>query len=162
MYTLQWYTLQKKAFKIAGSFGLALRWSRCWLNFAVIAGWQLRKCVILCLPSCRHWCGGRRDIAHALIMFAWNRCLKSSRVSHNLTIDFSSSRVSSCCFSCTALLACAPLSQSHKIPHYLPYVEAAAKHREVHPRSWSIKAPNDFRTNKEEDDQGFTQDSCED
>ena len=90
------------------------------------AGWRLKKHVIQCLPSCRHQCGGRRDIPNALTIFVCNGCPKSSRVSQNLTIDFSSSRVSSCSFSCAALLGCAPLSRSHKVPYGTQYVEAAA------------------------------------
>ena len=91
------------------------------------AGWQLRKLVIQCLPSCRCRCGGRWDITNALTILACNGCSKSSRVSQNLTIDFSSSRVSSCSFSCAALLGCAPLRQSCKVPYVIQYVESAAQ-----------------------------------
>ena len=127
MYRLKWYTLQNMWFKIAGSFALAHCRSRRWLNFAVTAGWQLRKSVIQCLPSCYRRCGGWRDIANALTIFACNGCPKSSRVSPNLTIDFSSSRVSSCSFSCAALLGCAPLSWSHEVQFITPYVDAAGR-----------------------------------
>jgi len=119
--------LAKKSFKIAGSFALALCRSRRWLNFAVTAGWQLGKHVIQCLPSCHRQCGGRREIANAWTIFACNGCPKSSRVSQNLTIDFSSSRISSCSFSCAVLLGCAPLSRSRKVQYVTPYVEAAAR-----------------------------------
>jgi len=118
--------LQKMSFKIAGCMALAHCQSRRRLNLAVSAGWQLGKCVIQCLPSCRHQCEGRRDIANALIILLFNRCPMSSRVLHNLTINFSSSKVSSYSFSCVALLGCAPLSQSCKVPHGKLYIEAAA------------------------------------
>jgi len=119
--------LAKKSCKIAGSFALALCRSGRWVNIAVTAGWRLRKRVIQCLPSCCRQCGGRRDIANALTIFTCNGCPKSSRVTQNLTIDFSSSRVSSCSFSCAALLGCAPLSRSRKVAYGTPYVEPAAR-----------------------------------
>ena len=91
-----------------------------------MAGWRLRKCVIQCISSCRRQFEGRRDIANALTIFPCNGCPKSSRVSQNLTIDFSSSGVSSCSFSCAAPLGCAPLNQSRKVLCRIPYGEAAA------------------------------------
>jgi len=121
----KWYTLRKKSFTIAACFAFALCQSGDWLYFAAIAGWQVRKHVIKCFPSCHRRCRGRRYIANALTIFTCTGCPKSSRVSQNLTIDFPSSTVSSCCFSCAALLGCAPLTGSHKVPYGIPYVEAA-------------------------------------
>jgi hypothetical protein len=111
---------------ITGKFR-QIRDSRCWLNFAVIAGLQLNNRDFQYLPSCHDRCGGRRDIVNALTIFTCNGCPKSSRVSQNLTIDFSSSRVSSCSFTCGALLGCAHQSRFRKVPYSIPYVDAAAR-----------------------------------
>jgi len=117
--------LVKKLLKIAGSFALAFCLSRHWMNLAVIAGWQLRKRVIQCFPSCFCQCEGRREITTALTIFPCNGCPKSSRVSQNLTIDFASSAVSSCFFAGAAPFGCASLSWSRKVPYGIPFVDAA-------------------------------------
>jgi len=126
VYTKMIY-LVKKVLQIAGSFALALCLSRLCLNLVVMAGWWLLKHVSQCLPSCRRRCEGRRDIANVLTIFPCTGCPKSSRVSQNLTIDFSSSGVSSCSFSGPVPLCCALLSRSRKVPYGILYVEAAAQ-----------------------------------
>jgi hypothetical protein len=63
----------KKSFKIAQWFALALCRSIHWVNFALFAGWQLRKSVIVCLPSCHRY-GGTRDNPNAITIFAGNGC----------------------------------------------------------------------------------------
>jgi len=118
--------LVKKSFKIAASFASALCLSRHWLNLVVRAGWQLRKHVSQCVPSCRRQCEGGRDIENTLDIFPCNGCPKSSRVSQTLTIHFSSSGDSSCSFSCVAPLCRAPLSRSCKVPYGIPYCKAVA------------------------------------
>lgn len=119
--------LVKKFFKIAGSFAFAYCQSRCWLNFALIAGWLLPMHVIQWLPSCHHRCGGRRVSANTLTIFPCNGCPKSSTVSQNVTIDVSSPGIVSCSFSCTAVDSCGPLSQCCKVPYSIPYTKAAAQ-----------------------------------
>jgi hypothetical protein len=119
--------LAKKSFKIAESFAFAICISRLWLNLVVMAGAWLKMHVIQWLPSCSCRCEGRMDITNAFSIFPCNKCPKSSRVSQNLTIDFSSSGDSSCCFSCAAPLGCASLRPSGKVHCDIASVEAAAQ-----------------------------------
>jgi hypothetical protein len=110
----------KKSFKIAALFAFALCLSSHWLNLVVRAGWQLRKGVSQCVPSCRWQCEGRRDTENALDIFPCNGYPKSSRVSQNLTIHFSSSGVSSRSFWCVAHHGWTPWSQTWKVPYSVP------------------------------------------
>jgi hypothetical protein len=66
----------KKSFKIVCLFALGHCGSRLWLNFAVIAGWQLRKHVIECLPSSQGQCGDSRIIINGITIFPPKRCPK--------------------------------------------------------------------------------------
>jgi hypothetical protein len=110
---------------MTGPFTFALWWSRCWQNLIVIAGWQFSKRFIQCLPNWRQCCRGCRDIAYSFNISTCSGCSWSSRASQNLTIEFSSSGVSSCCVSCAAVRGWAPLGPSHRVLNILPYVEAA-------------------------------------